>query len=307
MKRTKPVKRKKNSDAFLRVSLFLAAFLVFALILAGVVLLYFTFIAPEPETTDPVSSESAIQVEFNESDQFRFVVAGINSKTDELGCVMLIQMDPAQKQVNVTPVPTGLSASAGANTGTLKQLYQYGGVNLLTEGIRNASGLDVSKYVVISTGRVEKLINTLGAVDIDLPESINYTSQEEGYSLILQAGRHSLDGQQVLRLLRYPNWQGGISMQDEMCGKVMCSIINQHLNTGKINSAESLFSSFYNLTDTNIGILDFTDQLPALSYLAKENSGSVAKLALLSGEYGEDTFTPAEDAWQNLEEVSDNP
>lgn len=307
MRRTKPVRKKKNSDTFLRVSLFLAAFLVFALILAGVVILYFTVLAPEPETVEPDSSQSTVQAEFDESDRFDLMIAGVDSSKDSLGCVMLVQMDPAGRQVRVTPVPVGLSVSAGSSTGTLSQLYDYGGISLLTEGVRNASGTEVSKYVVISTKRVEKLVNTLGAVDIDLPEDIHYTSEEEGYSLILQSGRHSLDGLQVLRLLRYPGWTGGTRMRDEMCGRVLCSIINQHLNSGKMNAAESLFSTFYNLTDTNISILDFTNQLPSLACLAGENSGSVAKLMLLSGTYNGTAFTPAEDAWQSLQEVSDNP
>ncbi|MCI8497510.1 MAG: LCP family protein [Clostridiales bacterium] len=307
MKRTKSTGKKKNSDAFLRISLFLAAFLVFALILAGVVLLYFTFLAPQEETVDPDSSGSVVQVEFDENDRFDFIVAGIDNNTNQLGCVLLLRMDPAGKQISVTPVPTGLTATAGASTATLSALYDYGGVNLLTEGVRNASGVNVTKYVALSTRRVEKLVNTLGAVDVDLTESVHYTSQKEGYTLILQPGRHSLDGLQVLRLLRYPNWEGGQRTQDEMCGRVMCSIINQHLNKGKISSAESLFSTFYNLTDTNIGILDFAGQLPALTYLAQENSGSVAKLTLLPGEYKTGAFTPADNAWNSVQENSDNP
>ena len=81
--------------------------------------------------------------------------------------------------------------------------YWSGGPEALTRAVEEITGERVDSYVVVRTDYVARVIDALGGLDVNVPESgIEWVDQAAGVNLKLTPGNHHLGGDQAVLFLR---------------------------------------------------------------------------------------------------------
>jgi LCP family protein required for cell wall assembly len=80
-----------------------------------------------------------------------------------------------------------------------------------TEGVKGAcesvhdvlQGIPINYYAVVDYDGVEKIIEAIGGVPMDIPFNMHYTYAKQGLYIDLKKGEQRLDGEHAVQFLRY--------------------------------------------------------------------------------------------------------
>ena len=136
--------------------------------------------------------------------------------------------------------------------------YAYGGIGRLTDTIYKNLGIKLNNYVVIDFLGFEKLVDTLGGLEIDVK---SYEIKEMNKFIgevneikspkIEKAGLQILDGQQVLAYTRIRKVGNGVFERTERQRRVMTLIANK-LKEMSVFKYPTIVSSLMEGIETNI-------------------------------------------------------
>ena len=150
------------------------------------------------------------------------LVTGVASKDYLYGladAIRVARIDFQTQKVTVLALPRDLWIEIpglddrGITVGKLNQAYFYGtegmgyysgagfGSGLLAESLFINFGLAADHYLSVSLSSLRKIINTLGGVDVYLPQDV-YKRVNDQPVLFLKAGSHHLNGKQAEMLAR---------------------------------------------------------------------------------------------------------
>ena len=121
---------------------------------------------------------------------------------------VLLARITADQPLQLLQIPTelGIKTPDSINPVPLGSLWQRGGTALIADSLREIIGLpdgDPQRYVVVPRRVVRGFIDSLGHLDVTLPEAYSSEDQSQGFAVHLQAGRQRLDGAETEQLLRY--------------------------------------------------------------------------------------------------------
>ena len=117
----------------------------------------------------------------------------------------------AEAPLQVLQLPTELAVNLPGQDElqSLSASYRQGGVSLTADVISEVVGLnqgEPDRYVVMPRQALRTLVDGLGGVDVTLNQTYSRKDLAQNYSVNLQAGRQSVNGQQAEQLVRHkPN------------------------------------------------------------------------------------------------------
>jgi LCP family protein required for cell wall assembly len=150
------------------------------------------------------------------------VISGVASSDYLYGladAIRVARIDFQTQKVTVLALPRDLWVeipgleSRGITVGKLNQAYFYGtegmgyysgagyGAGLLAETLLSNYGLRVDHYLSVNLNSFRVIINTLGGIDVYLPQDV-YKRVNDQPELYLKAGSHHLNGKQAEMLAR---------------------------------------------------------------------------------------------------------
>ena len=109
-------------------------------------------------------------------------------------------------QVLQLPIELAVNLPGQDELQSLSATYRQGGVSLTADVIAEVVGLDEGKpdrYVVMPREALRTLVDGLGEVDVTLNQTYSRQDLAQNYSVNLQAGRQTLNGQQAEQLARH--------------------------------------------------------------------------------------------------------
>ena len=95
------------------------------------------------------------------------------------------------------------SSIPGHGTNRINAAYVVGGPDLLVETIQSETGIPINHYVEIDFGGVGKVVDSLGGVTLDF----TYPGRDLTSGFEIDAGRHTLDGEQAVAYARSRKYQ----------------------------------------------------------------------------------------------------
>lgn len=127
--------------------------------------------------------------------------------------VMIVSLDMQQKRVGILSLPRDLFVPiVGTYTSTkINSLYQIGlnegvGTKLLRESITEITGLPIHYTTSIDFDGFEKMIDTLGGIELDVPQRLHdqrYPGKNYSYeTFTIEPGFQKLDGKTALKYAR---------------------------------------------------------------------------------------------------------
>ncbi|MCL6527861.1 MAG: LCP family protein [Thermaceae bacterium] len=118
--------------------------------------------------------------------------------------MMLVHFDPAEKQVVVLSLPRDTYATIpGHGSLKLNAANPLGGPELAQNAVAGLLGIEVDRYVLINVFAVRDLVNTLGGVEVYVPEAMDYDDRAAKLHIHFKPGLQTMNGDQAMAYLRF--------------------------------------------------------------------------------------------------------
>lgn len=121
--------------------------------------------------------------------------------------MLLVRLDPTNQSIKVLSIPKdsqvvipeiGLEKISLANVN--------GGPALAARAVsRTLNNVPIDRYVRITTNALQELIDSLGGVEVFVPQQMSYTDATQKLEIDLAAGWQTLDGNQAQQFARFRN------------------------------------------------------------------------------------------------------
>ena len=208
--------------------------------------------------------------------------------------IRLVRVDFVNKQVGILEVPRDLwveipdiSDHYGITHGKLNQAYLYGnkglgyydepseGPGLLARTLNLNFGAQPDHYLAVNMITFENIVNSVGGIDVDLPEEVSVRSPSNPKGFAIPEGQHHIDGETALWVARIREYST-FSRADNQ-NIIMCALYKKLMSPAVVPAIPNLVSDFREYVQTDLS----PQQINQLACLANEMNGTGVVFASL--------------------------
>jgi LCP family protein required for cell wall assembly len=206
----------------------------------------------------------------------------VNSFDGLSDTMLLIRFNPATDQMVVLSIPRDTRTYVQGSLTKLNEANKYGGPALAAESISDLlGGVAIDRYVRINVQGVEKLIDALGGVTVNVPKDMKYQDDSQHLYINLAAGEQHLNGVQALQFLRFRYDEHGDIGRIQRQQMMMRAVVEQTLNPTTIARLPKILSVIQENVDTNLSV----EELLALVGYAAQTNRSNVQMLMLPGDF----------------------
>lgn len=128
----------------------------------------------------------------------------IYTKGSRADTIMMLSVDLDKKSVRACSIPRDTYVTApDGKSGKINATYARGGVELLKGTLQQLFGVQIDHYVVIKPDAVREIVDSVGGVEVDALDEMNYDDNWGGLHVHLPAGRQRVDGKGAEGFVRF--------------------------------------------------------------------------------------------------------
>lgn len=207
----------------------------------------------------------------------------VNSFDGLSDSMLLLRFNPKSEQVSVLSIPRDTRVYIeGYGVRKINHANEYGGP-ALTANVASEllGGINIDRYVRVNVQGVEKLIDALGGVTVNVPKDMKYNDFSQHLYIDLKKGTQHLDGDKAMQFLRYRYDGYGDISRVQRQQMLMRSAAEQTLKPSTVVKIPKLLSVIQSHLDTNLTVRE----LMALSNFASKIDRSNIKMMMLPGDF----------------------
>ncbi|GHV16868.1 hypothetical protein FACS189425_01960 [Clostridia bacterium] len=164
--------------------------------------------APAPAPSDDfLLDEQGNAIVVNDADRkkdfFTLLIVGKDAVAMNTDTIMVASVDVANKTYNVLSIPRDTMSNTSRAVKKINAAYGYGGVDTLKREVSDLVGFKLDKYVIIKLEGFEKVIDTIGGVEVDVPQKMDYDDPEQNLHIHLKPGPQTLMGKDAVGFVRF--------------------------------------------------------------------------------------------------------
>lgn len=204
--------------------------------------------------------------------------AMVNSFDGLSDTMLLLRFNPQTEQLVVMSLPRDTRTYVRGRLTKLNEANRDGGPSLAAESVSELlGGVAVDRYVRINVQGVEKLVDALGGVTVNVPKDMKYQDDSQHLYINLKAGEQSLTGNQALQFLRFRYDEKGDIGRIQRQQMLMRALVEQALNPTTIARLPKILSVIQENVDTNLTVEEL---LALVGYSAQINRSNMQMLML---------------------------
>jgi LCP family protein required for cell wall assembly len=196
--------------------------------------------------------------------------------------MLLIRFNPHTNQLVVLSLPRDTRTLVQGQMTKLNEANRDGGPALAAMSVSDLlGGVEIDRYVRINVQGVEKLVDALGGVEVNVPQDMKYQDDSQHLYINLKAGQQHLDGDQALQFLRFRYDDKGDIGRIQRQQMMMRAILEQALNPKTIARLPKILSVIQSHVDTNLSV----EELLALAGYASQTNAYNVQMLMLPGDF----------------------
>ncbi|MES1025889.1 LCP family protein [Gloeocapsa sp. BRSZ] len=207
----------------------------------------------------------------------------VNSFEGLSDTMLLLRFDPETEKLAVLSIPRDTRTEVeGLGVTKINAANAQGGPALSAQAVSDLlNGVPIDRYIRINVQGVEKLVDALGGVTVYVPKDMKYQDDSQHLYINLKAGKHHLDGNQALQLLRYRYDENGDIGRIQRQQMVMRALMEQALNPTTLARMPQIMSVIQTHIDTNLTV----EELMALVGFGVQTQRSDVEMLLVPGTF----------------------
>lgn len=188
---------------------------------------------------------------------------------------MLIGIDGDDKTITLGEIPAEQTIDGEDKTGTVRELFSYGGAKYLKEALVNHYGISIEKYIACSLSEVETFVDKLGGVDYNIKQQMQYKNKDGNLITNLVQGKQKLNGNQFCQYIRFNKWKNN-GEKRKMREELLAALLNEHMSSLDSETILDLYKSVSNKLDTDASIIEVNDFSLQFGVFLEESSPAVS-------------------------------
>ncbi len=209
----------------------------------------------------------------------------VNSFQGLSDTMLLLRFDPIQERLSVLSIPRDTKVYLQQyGTRKINHANEYGGPALTAMAVSELlGGVPVDRYVRVNIQGVEKLIDALGGVTVDVPKDMKYNDFSQHLYIDLKKGKQLLDGDKAVQFLRFRYDGYGDISRVQRQQMLMRSVVEQAMKPATIIKIPNILSVIKSHIDTNLTV----KELMALGKFASQTDRSDVQMLMLPGDFND--------------------
>nr|WP_277876569.1 MULTISPECIES: LCP family protein [unclassified Leptolyngbya] len=197
--------------------------------------------------------------------------------------MLLLRLDPTDNSVNVLSIPRDTQVEVpGIGVTKINQANASGGPLLARETIsKTLNGVEVDRYVRVSTDAFRELVDLVGGIDVYVPQRMEYTDNTQKLKIDLQPGWQTLDGAKAEQFARFRHDSfgdiGRVQRQQALIKALRAKLTNPLI----LPRIPNLVSMMQKYIDTNLSM----EEMLALVNFGQKLDKDDFKMVLLPGRF----------------------
>ncbi len=221
--------------------------------------------------------------DYERKERVNILLLGIDKRPDEdysrTDTMILVTVDPNGKAAGMLSIPRDLWVSIpGYDEDRVNKAYYFGEMNgypgggpaLAMKTVQYNLGVPVHFYIQVDFDGFRQIVDTLGGIDIYVPESIDdpsFPDNNYGFDpFYIEAGQHTLDGYNALRYARTRATPGSDFSRAKRQQAVLMAIKDKALQLNMIPKIPELWNTMAGTVETDLQLVDIVE----LAQLADE-------------------------------------
>lgn len=203
--------------------------------------------------------------------------------------MLLVRLNPDLHQVNILTIPRDTQVEIPElGTTKINHANWKGGPALAEEVVSETlNGVVIDRYVRISPGAIRDIVDTVGGVEIYVPEDMKYEDKTQKLKIDLKKGQQTLNGVQAEGFLRFRNDNLGDIGRTQRQQLLLKALQKQFQNPLMLARLPQVFSAVQTHLDTNLTL----GELLALGQFGMQTKPNQLQMVLLPGRFsGPDEF-----------------
>ena len=247
---------KKNIENSKKLRLFIISFAAFVVVLGSISLLMFMkslnfdlkniISSADERTTEEQTQESTQNIQY--SGGANIIVLCSNSDGD-LSFAFLIRSNYETMKAEAVYIPITLTASYSGLTSSLNGHFTSGGAENYVNAFEEYSGIAVDKYILVNETQFKSFLTKFRDVTVNVPNMIDGQNSD---GLILNKGPQNLTSDLLLKYIKY--------IDNAEKAKAFCNMLEVVFDDKNIESLDKLFAYLSNNSQSDISIIDFTEE-----------------------------------------------
>ncbi|MEO0515916.1 MAG: LCP family protein [Cyanobacteria bacterium P01_A01_bin.116] len=206
----------------------------------------------------------------------------VNSFEGLSDTMLMLRFDPASERVSVMSIPRDTRTNVDGAVTKINEANREGGPALSAQAVSELmGGVAIDRYIRINVQGVEKLIDAIGGVEVNVPKDMKYQDDSQHLYINLKAGEQKLDGDKALQFLRFRYDDNGDIGRVQRQQMLMRALTEQALNPTTIARLPKILSVIQSHVDTNLSV----EELVALVGYGSQREREDVQMLMLPGEF----------------------
>ncbi|MEM0979132.1 MAG: LCP family protein [Cyanobacteria bacterium P01_H01_bin.58] len=210
----------------------------------------------------------------------------VNSFDGLSDTMLLLRFNPQTDQLIVMSIPRDTRTLVAGQLTKLNEANRDGGPALAAKSVSDLlGGVEIDRYVRINVQGVEKLVDALGGITVNVPQDMKYQDDSQHLYINLKAGEQHLDGDQSLQFLRFRYDDKGDIGRIQRQQMLMRAVVDQALTPKTVARLPKILSVIQSHVDTNLSV----EELLALAGYASKTNDYNVQMLMLPGDFSSPT------------------
>jgi LCP family protein required for cell wall assembly len=197
--------------------------------------------------------------------------------------MLLLRLDPNDDSVKLLSIPRDTQVDIpGIGVTKINDANVEGGPKLAATTVSSTlNGVQIDRYVRVSTESFRELVDLLGGVEVNVPKPMSYTDQTQKLKINLSPGLQTLNGDQAEQFARFRHDDYGDIGRVQRQQMLMRALLKRLTNPMVIPRLPGLISTMQKYIDTNLS----TEEMLALVGAGRKLSQGNFKMVMLPGRF----------------------
>jgi LCP family protein required for cell wall assembly len=226
----------------------------------------FYFMDDDFSKSKPITGEEAGQ-------KINILILGIDEREDDVGrsdTTLLLTVDPKQKSASLLSIPRDSRVKIpGRGYDKINAAYAYGGHRLSEQAVADLVGVPVDYYVLINFAAFNKIIDSIGGVDINVEKRMSYADPYDNLVIDLKPGMQHMDGKTAIQYVRYRDEEGDIGRVGRQ-QKFMKAVLDQVTSPLVIPRIPGIIAEVFSAVKTDLTAGDMINLAKILNEVKKQ-------------------------------------
>ncbi len=201
-----------------------------------------------------IIENEATPEEPSEEKIYTFLVAGKDKTSESTDTIMLVRLDIGNKNIRILNIPRDTMIDTNRKSKKINSSYNIGGIEQFEKDVASLTGFYVNRYVLFDIEGIEKIIDSIGGVNFDIPRNMNYEDPTQDLYIHLKKGYQHLDGKQAVNLARFRSYPEGDIDRIAIQQKLLKELAKQALRAENILKIPELVTIVNENVKTDIDI-----------------------------------------------------